>query len=382
MKIQLTVFNKILIFLAFFFIGFYRFDISIALFVMCIVWSVTRLNYASILFQKNVLLFIFILISFYLFLIGFGGINGLYDFEYNKGEILAVLVFLFFGYIIFFLNNNESRLFGFLGFVFGLFSYSTYCLWYTKFVIGLESAYAKVWNPYSQEFDNSPSHAMNIGLMACLSLFILIYSKSYYNKILFFIIFLISVYCGLYTGSRFFIILIPLSFLIYILFSYKLREIIKYVSIGTLSLFCVLFFLTGSNSDDLSSIGRVMDQGFDDSGRFKLIYLGLINIVNYPFGGYIIDKSIYVTGWNHNIFFDIARIGGLIPMILFLISLILLFKIVLEKKIKGIILYMLIVVFLIFQQDVVFTGNYMLFLVYAYASYIVVSEKLPGSKVQ
>lgn len=382
MKIQLTVFNKILIFFAFFFIGFYRFDISLALFVVCIIWSITRVNYDSILLKKDVFSFLFILITFYCFLVGFGGINGLYNFQYYSGEILAILTFLFFGYIVFYLNNNESRVFGFIGFLFGLFSYSIYCLWYTKFVIGLESAYSKVWNPYSQAFDNSPSHAMNIGLMACLSLFILIYSKSYYNKILFFIVFLTSVYYGLYTGSRFFIILIPLSFFIYILFSYKLREIIKYLSIGALSLFCFLFFLTGSNSDDLSSIGRVMDQGFDDSGRFKLIYLGLINIVDYPFGGYIIDRSIYVTAWNHNIFFDIARIGGLIPTILFLISLILLFKIVLEKKIKGIMLYMLIVVFLIFQQDVIFTGNYMLFLVYTYASYIVVSEKLPGSKVQ
>lgn len=88
------------------------------------------------------------------------------------------------------------------------------------------------------------------------------------------------------------------------------------------------------------------------------------NILTNPFGwNEVYAPSLnYYTLWYHNVFFDIARVGGWIPLIAYIV---IIYWVVLQlrksyDKNYNFILFVSIV--MISMQDVVFDGSYQLFI--------------------
>lgn len=363
LELKIENIRNVIIFISFFFVGMRFFNYAILCF---------SLYFIFIFYQKNKFflpkqVFVFVILNFlmYFSLVLFGNMNGRYDFSEFSGEISSVILFSILGSISFFYSSFNNIKFGVLGLLLGLVAYSLYALSYTYFILNLYSAYSSVWNPFASKFENSPSHAINVTMGAILFLYYLLEKKKLY-KFLSLVLLSVLIFFGIYSGSRIFLVMLPLSFVIYRFFKYRFFHNFYLM---VLFIFIYLMFLDGLDfysGDDLNAFSRLLNQKLDSSGRFDLYNLGFQKLFENPFGGYLIDTSVYTTKWNHNLFFDIARMGGVIPFILMILSVFFIFYFLFKNKnnLDGLFLILIIMLVLIVQQDVVFTGSYMLFLLY------------------
>lgn len=365
MKLRIEGIRDVIIFISFFFIGmrFFNYSIVFFLFYLFIVFY----SKGEVFLSRQVFTFTVINFLIFLNLILFGGLNGLYEFSEFSGEILSICVFFILGSVSFFYSSISNIKFGILGFIFGLAAYSLYALGYTYFILKLNNAYSSVWNPFASEFENSPSHAINLAISSIVFLYFFLEKKNLY-KILSLIFLLAVIFFGIYSGSRIFLVILPLSFIVYRFFKYSFFHNFYLILVF---IFMYIVFLDGLNfstGDDLNSFSRLLNQKLDSSGRFDLYKLGFQKLFENPFGGYSIDTSVYTTKWNHNIFFDIARIGGVVPFILMVFNVfyILYFIFKNKNKLDGLFLILIIMLIFVMQQDVVFTGSYMLFLLFSF----------------
>lgn len=362
MIISKKKFDNLILFFGFFGIGYRVFPIAILMLLLFLIFNFNKLNIKNL--PKDQFLFYVLnfvgLIS--LFLISLT--HGIYTNNSYIAEMKAILIFFFLGGGAFFLANVDQKKYGVVGLIFGLGGYSLYCLWFTYTNWGYTSAYSKVWNPFLSEFENSPSHAINLGLLTILLLYYFFKSKLYLKIIIAFLTIFV-VFFGLYTGSRAYILIFPLLLLIYFLLNKN--KIKNLIIIGILS--CIIFLsLKILTFNEILGLERLLDDGLE-SERFNLYKLAINNFIYYPFGGYIVDKSDYDSGWIHNFFLDVARMGGIIPFFLFLGSSCLIFLKILKNyncEDGKLFVILFLILFFLIQQDVIFTGNYILYLVMLY----------------
>ena len=106
---------------------------------------------------------------------------------------------------------------------------------------------------------------------------------------------------------------------------------------------------------------RLYEKGLESS-RWDLYNNAIYSILNNPFGGIVIEKNIYGTTWYHNFFFDIGRIAGIFPLFYFiLIYISCIFKVILSND--NFLKIIFFTVFLVMQQDVIFSGIYGVFII-------------------
>ncbi|MEG2848294.1 MAG: hypothetical protein RR904_05965 [Bacilli bacterium] len=354
MKIKISSIEGYLSFIIFFLVGFYKFNYAIVFSILLLIFLSRKLNNNVIFYNSNIPYLIVLYIGIFLFYI-ISFIHGMYDNYNNMGEILAVVIFIFLGYLFINLLEINKKHLVLAGLLFGLGSYSSYCLWYTYFELGQVSAYSKVWNPFLESYENSPSHAINIALLSawCINS---IFKRRFIEKLFFIPLVIFLILAGLYSGSRVFLLIVLFSIVFNIVESKKIIFPILLI-IVFITIFPFLDFSDFTTFDRLSSDGL-------KSQRFELYYLGLENLFYYPFGGYQVDKSTFGTVWLHNIFLDVSRMAGLIPLILFLIFYIGVIKRILKykKNIDKNLILIFLSSFVLMQQDVIFTGNFMLFI--------------------
>lgn len=360
------------IFLTFFFMGFYQFNLTFIFFVISSLLLIRNLNKRKL--DKDLFIYfgltysgvvLFYLISF---------INGMYDNFNNKGEVVAVLLFIVITFIILLFTKKDNYNAILNGFIFGLGGYSLVCLWSTMFEMNQISAYGKVWNPFLQVYQNSPTHAINLALLVTMLLINIKNVKFILTKFFNILLLFVCVYFGLYAGSRVFV-LISLISLTVIFFDKKFAVLIPLIVV--LFFIALSFFNDFINLDSLASLDRITTEG-SESGRYKLYELGINNLFAYPFGGYYIDNGTYGTIWNHNLFLDISRMSGLIPLLLILLSFSFIARKILSnfKNVDKSFLLIFSCLFILMMQDVVFMGHYLLFIL----SFLISSLLIIGSK--
>ena len=360
------------IFLTFFFMGFYQFNLTFIFFVISSLLLIRNLNKRKL--DKD--LFIYFGLTYFgvvlFYLISF--INGMYDNFNNKGEVVAVLLFIVITFIILLFTKKDNYNAILNGFIFGLGGYSLVCLWSTMFEMNQISAYGKVWNPFLQVYQNSPAHAINLALLVTMLLINIKNVKFILTKFFNILLLFVCVYFGLYAGSRVFV-LISLISLTVIFFDKKFAVLIPLIVV--LFFIALSFFNDFINLDSLASLDRITTEG-SESGRYKLYELGINNLFAYPFGGYYIDNGTYGTIWNHNLFLDISRMSGLIPLLLILLSFSFIARKILSnfKNVDKSFLLIFSCLFILMMQDVVFMGHYLLFIL----SFLISSLLIIGSK--
>lgn len=354
MKIKISSVEGYLSFIIFFLVGFYKFNYAIVFSVLLLLLLSRRLNNNIIFYNPNMPYLIVLYIGIFLFYI-ISFIHGMYDNYSNLGEILAVVIFIFLGYLFINLLELNKKHLVLAGLLFGLGSYSSYCLWYTYFELGQVSAYSKVWNPFLENYENSPPHAINIALLTvwCINS---IFKKKFVEKLFFIPLVIFLILVGLYSGSRVFLLIIFFNIILNMVGSKKI----------IFPIFLIIIFITifpFLDFSDFTTFDRLNSDGLK-SQRFELYYLGLENLFYYPFGGYQVDRSTFGTIWLHNIFLDVSRMAGLIPLIFFLIFYIGVIKRTFKykKKIDKNLILIFFSSFVLMQQDVIFTGNFMLFI--------------------
>ena len=372
MKIKKLDIHNILIFMTFLSMGFYQFNLTFLFFVISCLLLMENLNKKKL--DKS--LFIYFSLTYIgvilFYLISF--INGMYDNFNNKGEVVAVLLFIVITFIILLFTKKDNHNAILNGFVFGLGGYSLVCLWSTMFEMNQFSAYGKVWNPFLQVYQNSPAHAINVALLVTMLLINIKNVKLLITKVFNILLLFVCLYLGLYTGSRVFVLIFLVS-LIVTFFDKKFMALLPVIIL--LSYTVLSFFTDFIDLDSLTSLDRVTSEG-SESGRYKLYELGINNLFKYPFGGYYIDNGTYGTIWNHNLFLDISRMSGLIPLSLILLSFIFVARKILSnfKYVNKNYLLIFSCLFVLMMQDVVFTGHYLLFILsFLISSLLILSYK-------
>lgn len=371
MIISRRFFDNLILFFGFFEIGFRMFSVAILMLLLFVILNFNKIDIKSL--PKDQFLFYFLNFSALIFLFLISFTHDIYLNSSYVAEIKSILVFFFLGGVAFILASINQKKYGIIGLIVGLGGYSLYCLWFTYVDFGYVSAYSKVWNPFLNEFENSPSHAINLALFTTLIIYYFFKSKLYL-KFIIFCLAVFVIYFGLYTGSRAYILIFPLLMLIYFLLNKnKIRNLIFVIVLS-----CILFFsLRILSFSDFFGVERLLDSGLE-SERFNLYNLAINNFIYYPFGGYVVDKSNYDSGWIHNFFLDVARMGGVIPFFLFLLaSCIVFFKMLKNYNYEDgeLFVILFLVLFFLMQQDVVFTGNYILYLVMLYLGLSLCSVK-------
>lgn len=143
-------------------------------------------------------------------------------------------------------------------------------------------------------------------------------------KFLFFIFAVISIICVLRLGSRTGIALMGITVISVIIFDFKnysqVKKIILISSVIILTLVIASFVMTNEELFTFySSRGESDEYGSSTfGGRTQLWSYFISQMPNYLLGG--IPQSLYLNSpYAHNIWLDIARVAGVLPLSLFLI---------------------------------------------------------------
>lgn len=219
--------------------------------------------------------------------------------------------------------------------------------------------YGKIYNPFTHTETNSPITSNNLSILASLLIFYLFNKGSFSAKIFYAFLLIIIINLGIFLGGR--------TFFIILLFA-LLYSVIRPLSISKLifiSGFILCILLISNHINDIIDTDFILkrfEKGLE-SKRFLHYKHGINQFFNHPLGGYTIDESIEKTRWFHNIFLDMGRLGGWIPVGLFSLSL----AYVVLKTCKKMLfadthynfaILMLLISFLILQQDTSIEGDY------------------------
>lgn len=307
---------------------------------------------------------IILFFSFLFFLFSFGFENLINGFQYQIVVVFFISVG-YGGYLFQRLGSNERLLF-LTSYIFGFYSKSILIVLFSFYTDPILYGYGKLINPLNLEELNSPGVSNSIAL--CSVFFLLLFTlksfKFFVNLSLILFVFF-SFICGIFLAGRtFFLILFLASFYI-LYFKFKIEYFFKMSIIS----FAAILFLY-NNDYLLAKLSFVIDRfdsGLSSSSRFEHFFSALERIPNYPFGGFKVDSNIENTYWFHNLFMDVASLGGWIPLLLLIFYFIYSFLLFLFSRSNkndirigfGVFSFS----FLIMMQDVVFEGNFQLLII-------------------
>ena len=184
----------------------------------------------------------------------------------------------------------------------------------------------------------------------------------------------IIIISAIYLGGRAFFIVAFLS----LLFLLNKKQLI-------LVLFVVLFVSIGllvsqsgrNNLVFLNSVDFIINRfvNWQDTGRGLLFKDGMLKIFISPIGGFTVNNDLIRTKWFHNLWIDVARLGGWFALVdLLLLNLSFMMPVV-NKRINhplGKYFYILSIATLaIMFQDVIIEGNFRVFLMYVLSSTLI-----------
>lgn len=359
----------IFIYVLFFLLGFNKFILYVPIAITYLLffnknWNINKsyLIYTSL----NVITIIF------LFVIGIDRMT-------PDEPIKIFIVFMFILLISGFLLQNQSKkvqssLLSF--YILGLGIEATIIAGYSYLFNNGSYGYGNIYNPFSQEEINSPVTSNNLSIFASLLLFHFFnFNKNFLSKILTIFLLLITITLAIFLGGRTFFII-----LLFALFYSAIRPLtpskLTLIFILTVSLLLVSTYI--SDLINIDFILKRFEKGLE-SKRFLHYKHGISEFFKYPLGGYTIDESIEKTRWFHNIFLDMGRLGGWIPVGLFSLSLVYVALKAYKKMLfadthYNFAILMLLISFLILQQDMSIEGDYRSYIIMYLSSIILLTK--------
>uniref|UniRef100_UPI0040472809 hypothetical protein n=1 Tax=Shewanella baltica TaxID=62322 RepID=UPI0040472809 len=362
------------------------FRIHILAFITSIfIISILILNYAM---SKRFLLFYVLVFVFYGLYIGIGLLGP--EAESNPGRFLMRMTLFYLSSSVFFMipfydkkniiNYLKIYTLSSLIYVYVICSYS---------FLNEYRGYNHLFDPFVGLPVNSPLIAM-LATISFLMIFETFQLKSKFSWFLVSLAFFIQIIMSVvYLGSRASFLLM----VIYFTFKFFARNKSKVKMVYALSktlliiLFSAFIILNFSHMDiglsDIDvDIGGFAERGFN-SPRFEMFSNGFDNMINYPFGGLLVNSSSYHGKWFHNMILDIVRVSGFLVMLYWVV--ILLFTTMLiyinfgSLKTFGSIFITMIIML---NQDLAFDGHYnvmaLLFLIIGYN----ISILIPSPRVK
>lgn len=368
MKLQTATLSTKYLFFLFFLLGFNKFIFYVPATILYLLvfnkqWQI----------NKSFLIFalINICVIIFLFLLG-------YDRMTPEEPLKLFIVFLFIIIATGFLIQNRPKkiqtkmlTYYIIGFGFQASIIAGYSYLFNDGSYG----YGNLYNPFTQEEINSPITSNNLSILASLVIFYLFNQSGFIRKFLLTLILLIVSGLGIFLGGRTFFI---------ILFFALLYSVIRPLTFNKLTIIFILtagLLLVSTYISDFINIDFILkrfERGLE-SKRFLHYQHGISEFFKHPLGGYTIDESIEKTRWFHNIFLDMGRLGGWIPVGLFTLSLIYVAlksckKILFANTHYSLAILMFLISFLILQQDTSIEGDYRAYIVMYLSSIILLTK--------
>jgi len=264
-----------------------------------------------------------ILTSFYMIILIFLVVAGIYS---DSGEgvvygVKGIFVVVYLG-AIFQSVSLEMQNKMLIAYLTGIVMLSVYIFYYSLFRYPYLTGYGSVYNPLSGDIMNSPG----LSNIFCVGVILALFASSDKNGILVRVLkslYIVSLIWGgvILAGRAFFVI----TGFIFVYYFYR-RRVLSYLHVAVFFVVMYLLFSFGLDVYDekfLLIFDRFSDNGLE-SPRWALLAQGVDDLWSYPFGGMSPDVSRtgYGGTWFHNIFLDLGRISGVLPvlMLIFFVS--------------------------------------------------------------
>jgi hypothetical protein len=250
-------------------------------------------------------------------------------------------------------------------YIIGMFSESMIIVLNSIFVGNILSGYGKLLNPFNGLEINSPSVGNNLVIATSFILCLYAKSRRFTTSAIYFLVLSASIAAGIFLGGRIFgLALGVVTVLLFALRHFALRNL------SFLLLLTMLFFLGidqvshKSEAIFVSSFMSVKSRFSEESlnsARFSHFTDGVYKILYHPLGGFKTNSDIEITYWFHNLFIDIATLGGWLSLVLTIFSIVYATRLTLSGSRNGksdnILLIVFFVSLIIVNQDVIFDGN-------------------------
>lgn len=283
-------------------------------------------------------------------------------------KYIVIIGILF--YMSFFLSNEDSK-YAFKVFCIAMISNGLIIIYYSYFLFLTTDSYygyGRLFNPIHSVETISPKIALSI--ISPLIVYCLIVKNS---KITSFFFLGLSLYAFIYIQSRAAILLSLIVLSFYTIGFFKELKKKNKIRVVFLILPLVIFgtfYYTFDVTEIKQSDSRLINAGLE-SKRFLHWKDGVNKLIEHPFGGFTIDKNIENVNYFHNIIIDSARIYGWLAV--FFIMLIYFMQQMIISKNKGSsreLFLIFLLLNLVMLQDVVIEGNFLLFALSIYISFL------------
>jgi hypothetical protein len=234
---------------------------------------------------------------------------------------------------------------------------------YNIFYLSDYSGYGKIYDPFIGADFNSPIYLAMISIGFTYYFTNTVREKKQKRVLLGFMILLLCIVSAIYLGGRsFFINAFVVLVMVFWLFKDNRPSII--ISIFVLSGFMLYVLSDSLFTEKLNFLFYRLEVEGVDSPRWHLYGEGIKNILTNPFGWNVVyaPSLNYYTLWYHNVFFDIARVGGWIPLIAYIVIIYWVGLHLRKSYDKKYNLILFVSILMISMQDVVFEGSYQLFI--------------------
>lgn len=242
-----------------------------------------------------------------------------------------------------------------------------------------------VFNPVTGSTTNSPLVSNNLALLTSM----LIYFLFKINNVLLKTLVLACVgslaFLGVFLGGRTYFIIISLAFLYQLLFGKHYKKIKTLLTIIFLLMIFVLLFWEQATflQEKINYLGNRFEAGITSGDvRFFLIADGFNQLLIHPLGGYEVDRSISSVRWFHNIFIDMGRLGGWIPVFLLVAFVVYVLlrsstRFFVMRDTNRFFLMLFFLSFLLLQQDIGIEGDYRVLIVMVLTGLLLIRHKKP-----
>lgn len=377
-----------LIKLNFFFTGIWFPQVGIPLIFMFLLFLLNkyRVRFTK-LFVFNYMLIVLFLI-FYILLWDDPSIPENSSYFKNKGllmlfQLLAILTSVM--WLTMFIDDKKKLLQILYIFSLGMFikslGYTIYTIINAPYLFQLR----QILDPFTLEPVNSPA----ISLMAVYATLIAIFKLMQAEKSIVKIIFnSVIIFGGLFIAvllqARTFFVIVALFTLYLIIFNLIINKSIKGLIILIISCYLIVIFnsyMIDNNvyyQETFNNILLRFEEIGVESSRYSIWESAINIIMNNPFGGGSTDKKIEDTYWFHNLWLDIGRTSGIIPILLMILfQLKVIFILIKGSFVKSTFEYHFLMIFyislLIGQYvEIALEGNIVLFVFFIFSHSVII----------
>lgn len=240
-----------------------------------------------------------------------------------------------------------------------------------------------IYNPITNNTTNSPLASNNLSLLASVFIYWLFKQEQLVYKLLCILCVGVISFLGAFLGGRTYFIIIGFAFVFLFLLGKERKKLQTSLVLGFVVVFFIFVFWEQAVflQEKLAILNERFKAGMATGDvRFELIADGFKQLLTHPLGGYEVNSSISSVRWFHNIFIDMGRLAGWIPVILLILSIIYVLlksikKVFIGNKSYKIPLMFFLLSFLLLQQDIAIEGDYRVLIVMVLSGVILIGRE-------